>query len=206
MIIQNKVAVYQILYPFDGWAFQSKLLAAIAPLLRRDDLLLVNKYYKHTLIMLLLKRTGQPATFLLTSQRFEKTHLGQCCWYVFSTAAVFTHKVDQPQILSFLLALTPSLRLASPAPNDDRGADHGQAPAVPVTLNQHNARPSSGLNLIGVYATNFNETPYCCPWNPKAFGIEHQPGVWGTVPIIYQVPDSGQDGIFNERGTVLIGD
>lgn len=45
------------------------------------------------------------------------------------------------------------------------------APAIPVALSQHLAQPPSGLNTMGVYTTNFNETPYCCPWNPKTFEV-----------------------------------
>ena len=82
----------------------------------------------------------------------------------------------------------------------------GQAPAVPVHLSQHFARPASGLNMMGVYSTNFGETPYCCPWNPKQFEIDAPSSGWGIVPTICQVADAGQNGTFNAAGTVLLGD
>ena len=90
----------------------------------------------------------------------------------------------------------------------DPGADMGQAPAIsPLALDQHfSSHPPSGLNMMGVYATNFNETPYCCPWNPKAFELASPSTAgWGVVPIICQIADSGQNGMFDRRGTVLVG-
>jgi hypothetical protein len=83
----------------------------------------------------------------------------------------------------------------------------GQAPAISVRLNQHHAHPPSGLNMMGVYSTNFGETPYCCPWNPKSFEVQRPPSQgWGIVPTICQVADAGQNGVFNANGTVLLGD
>ena len=83
----------------------------------------------------------------------------------------------------------------------------GQAPAIPVALNQHHALPASGLNMMGVYSINFGETPYCCPWNPKSFEVKPPPTAgWGIVPTICQVADAGENGVFNTNGTVLLGD
>jgi hypothetical protein len=60
---------------------------------------------------------------------------------------------------------------------------------------------------MGVYGTNFGETPYCCPWNPKAFEVAPPPTKgWGVVPMICQVADAGTNGVFNASGTVLLGD
>ena len=82
----------------------------------------------------------------------------------------------------------------------------GLTPGQLVVLNQHNAVPITPLNFMGVYATNFNETPYCCPFSPKKFE-EQDPSVggWGVVPFVCQAADSGQNGIFNSAGTVLMG-
>jgi hypothetical protein len=89
---------------------------------------------------------------------------------------------------------------------NDAGKDMGQAPAIPVSLDQHFADPPSGLNMMGVYSTNFDETPYCCPWNPKEFEVLPPPTQgWGVIPIICQVADVGTNGVFNSNGTVLLG-
>lgn len=95
---------------------------------------------------------------------------------------------------------------AQPDCDHDPGADLGATPAVDVKLNKHFAKPVTGLNMMGVYSTNFNETPYCCPFNPKQFEIDSPPGGWGVLPTICQVADAGQNGKFNSAGTVLVGD
>ena len=82
----------------------------------------------------------------------------------------------------------------------------GQAPAIPVYLNQHLANPTNGLNMMGIYSTNFGEVPYCCPWNPKSFEVAPPPTQgWVIIPTICQVADAGQNGVFNANGTVLVG-
>lgn len=91
--------------------------------------------------------------------------------------------------------------------NNDPCTDMGQAPAISVRPNQHHAHPPSGLNMMCVYSTNFDEIPYCCPWNPKSFEVQRPPSQgWGIVPTICQVADAGQNSVFNANGTVLLGD
>ena len=84
----------------------------------------------------------------------------------------------------------------------------GTTPAIsPIVLSQqHAARPATGLVFTGVYSTNFNETPYCCPFSPKMFEVPNQPKGWGGIPMICQVADSGQNGVFGSTGTVLMGE
>lgn len=111
------------------------------------------------------------------------------------------------QLLLAVLPLLPAV-LAN-----DPGADFGQAPAIqPLFLNQHKSNPLTGLSFMGVYSTNFGEQPYCCPWNPKQFEVTNptNPAVqdsnkWGVVPMICQVADAGEGGVFNNNGTILLG-
>jgi hypothetical protein len=114
--------------------------------------------------------------------------------------------------LVFLLVSLFTTTLTAARPSDP-GDDKCKAPGIPIKLNQHFSTPSSGLNTMGVYSTNFGETPYCCPFSPKKFEVDApcvtngtNNGGWGIVPIICQVSDAGQNGVFNAAGTVLLGD
>lgn len=106
-----------------------------------------------------------------------------------------------------LIVLGAGSCLASHRRDGDTGAEQGKTPAIsPIFLSQqHGAKPATGSIFTGVYSTNFNETPCCCPFSPKAFEVPNQPKGWGGTPFICQVADSGQDGAFNSKGTELLG-
>ena len=61
--------------------------------------------------------------------------------------------------------------------------------------------------MMGIYSTNFGETPYCCPLEPEELrGQASSNGGLGIDPTIYQMIDAGQNGVLNVNGTVLLGD
>ncbi|KLO13608.1 hypothetical protein SCHPADRAFT_940268 [Schizopora paradoxa] len=61
--------------------------------------------------------------------------------------------------------------------------------------------PQSLFDFTGVYGSNFNETIVFCAHRPESFEID----TWRIIPFIAQSADSGQNGIFNEKGALLYG-